>query len=63
MVFVVLFARRKSRKGVIVDLVICCALCQEKKLEWGTGLAQKREAEIKQRELEIEKEKPFARSR
>ena len=36
---------------------------QETKLEWGTGLAQKREAEMKQREIELEKEKPFARNR
>ncbi|XP_057871520.1 uncharacterized protein LOC131077931 isoform X2 [Cryptomeria japonica] len=32
-------------------------------LEWGKGLAQKREAEAKQAELELEKNKPFARSR
>lgn len=36
---------------------------EEKKLEWGKGLAQKREAEAKLAELEIEKDKPFARSR
>lgn len=37
--------------------------CQEKKLEWGKGLAQKREAESRLQELELEKEKPFARTR
>ncbi|CAL8177989.1 unnamed protein product [Prunus armeniaca] len=36
---------------------------KEIKLEWGKGLAQKREAETKLEELEIEKEKPFARTR
>lgn len=36
---------------------------KEKKLEWGKGLAQKREIEAKQQELELEKEKPFARTR
>ncbi|XP_057968014.1 uncharacterized protein LOC131157697 [Malania oleifera] len=36
---------------------------KEKKLEWGKGLAQKREAEVRQLELEVEKNKPFARSR
>lgn len=38
-------------------------LLQEIKLEWGKGLAQKREAEAKLQELEAEKDKPFARSR
>lgn len=33
------------------------------KLEWGKGLAQKREAEARMQELETEKDKPFARSR
>ncbi|XP_015896766.3 uncharacterized protein LOC107430445 [Ziziphus jujuba] len=36
---------------------------KEKKLEWGKGLAQKREAEARMQELELEKDKPFARSR
>ncbi|KAK0595308.1 hypothetical protein LWI29_005459 [Acer saccharum] len=36
---------------------------KEIKLEWGKGLAQKREAEARLQELEIEKEKPFARTR
>ncbi|XP_068668057.1 uncharacterized protein [Aristolochia californica] len=36
---------------------------KEKKLEWGEGLAQKREAEAKKLELEEEKERPFARTR
>ncbi|CAM8995761.1 unnamed protein product [Rhodiola kirilowii] len=36
---------------------------KEKKLEWGKGLAQKREAEQRLQELELEKEKPFARTR
>jgi len=36
---------------------------QEIKIEWGKGLAQKREAEAKLKELEVEKEKPFARTR
>ncbi|KAL8137523.1 hypothetical protein V2J09_003524 [Rumex salicifolius] len=36
---------------------------EEKKLEWGKGLAQKREAEAKLLDMEIEKDKPFARSR
>ncbi|CAM6046015.1 unnamed protein product [Sphagnum compactum] len=35
----------------------------EKPLEWGKGLAQKREAELKQAEFEEEKNKPFARTR
>ncbi|XP_074264714.1 uncharacterized protein LOC141587172 [Silene latifolia] len=35
----------------------------DKKLEWGKGLAQKREAEAGLHELELEKAKPFARSR
>ncbi|CAN6223650.1 unnamed protein product [Urochloa humidicola] len=32
-------------------------------IEWGTGLAQKREAEARLKELEAEKSKPFARTR
>ncbi|XP_022865942.1 BUD13 homolog [Olea europaea var. sylvestris] len=36
---------------------------KEIKLEWGKGLAQKREAEARMQELEVEKDKPFARSR
>ncbi|KAM1064787.1 hypothetical protein ACFX15_019865 [Malus domestica] len=36
---------------------------KEIKLEWGKGLAQKREAETKLEELELEKDKPFARTR
>ncbi|XP_010538350.1 PREDICTED: BUD13 homolog [Tarenaya hassleriana] len=36
---------------------------KEIKVEWGKGLAQKREAEAKLRELEIEKNTPFARTR
>ncbi|KMS98030.1 hypothetical protein BVRB_4g096560 [Beta vulgaris subsp. vulgaris] len=36
---------------------------EEKKLEWSKGLAQKREAEARILELELEKDKPFARSR
>lgn len=36
---------------------------QEIKLEWGKGLAQKREAEARLQELEEEKDKPFARTR
>ncbi|KAL5551228.1 hypothetical protein UlMin_001404 [Ulmus minor] len=36
---------------------------KEIKLEWGKGLAQKREVEARQEELEAEKDKPFARSR
>ncbi|KAJ4836393.1 hypothetical protein Tsubulata_021514 [Turnera subulata] len=36
---------------------------KEIKLEWGQGLAQKREAEARLQELEVEKEKPFARTR
>ncbi|KAI4352821.1 hypothetical protein L6164_007037 [Bauhinia variegata] len=36
---------------------------KEKVLEWGKGLAQKREAEASLKELELEKEKPFARTR
>lgn len=38
-------------------------LYQEIKLEWGKGLAQKREMEARLQELESEKDKPFARSR
>ncbi|KAL0406727.1 UNVERIFIED_CONTAM: hypothetical protein Slati_3986600 [Sesamum latifolium] len=36
---------------------------KEIKLEWGKGLAQKREAEARVQEIEKEKDKPFARSR
>ncbi|XP_071692625.1 uncharacterized protein [Rutidosis leptorrhynchoides] len=36
---------------------------KEVKLEWGKGLAQKREAEERLQELELEKAKPFARTR
>ncbi|CAA2997586.1 Hypothetical predicted protein [Olea europaea subsp. europaea] len=36
---------------------------KEIKLEWGKGLAQKREAEARLQELEAEKDKPFARNR
>ncbi|KAJ8528254.1 hypothetical protein K7X08_021946 [Anisodus acutangulus] len=36
---------------------------KEIKLEWGRGLAQKRELEARLQELESEKDKPFARSR
>ncbi|KAJ8564715.1 hypothetical protein K7X08_001175 [Anisodus acutangulus] len=36
---------------------------KEIKLEWGKGLAQKRELEVRLQELESEKDKPFARSR
>lgn len=36
---------------------------QEIKLEWGKGLAPKREAEAERMELELEKDRPFARSR
>ncbi|KAG5248953.1 serine carboxypeptidase [Salix suchowensis] len=36
---------------------------KEKKLEWGKGLAQKREAETRLEDLELEKDKPFARTR
>ncbi|XP_073052269.1 uncharacterized protein [Primulina eburnea] len=36
---------------------------KEIKLEWGKGLAQKREAEAKLEEFKSEKDKPFARSR
>ncbi|KAK1375999.1 hypothetical protein POM88_032192 [Heracleum sosnowskyi] len=32
-------------------------------LEWGKGLAQKREAKARKQELVLEKSKPFARSR
>ncbi|KAE8678151.1 putative ubiquitin-conjugating enzyme E2 [Hibiscus syriacus] len=36
---------------------------KEKELEWGKGLAQKGEAEARLQELELEKNKPFARTR
>ncbi|XP_059282089.1 uncharacterized protein LOC132035929 isoform X2 [Lycium ferocissimum] len=36
---------------------------KEIKIEWGKGLAQKREMEVRLQELESEKDKPFARSR
>ncbi|OVA11284.1 Bud13 [Macleaya cordata] len=36
---------------------------KEKKLVWGKGLVQKREAEAREHELEVEKDKPFARTR
>ncbi|KAE8645975.1 hypothetical protein Csa_023811, partial [Cucumis sativus] len=38
-------------------------LLQEIKLEWGMGLAKNREVEAKLMELELEKDRPFARSR
>ena len=47
-------------------IVVACdagLLSQEIKLEWGKGLAQKREAEAELMELELEKDRPFARSR
>ncbi|KAK9268733.1 hypothetical protein L1049_000494 [Liquidambar formosana] len=43
-------------------IVIYYVFGQEKKLEWGKGLAQKWEAEARQQELELEKDKPFART-
>ena len=36
---------------------------QEIKLEWGMGLAKNREVEAELMELELEKDRPFARSR
>ncbi|KAI9116020.1 hypothetical protein K1719_012950 [Acacia pycnantha] len=36
---------------------------KEKEIEWGKGLAQKREAEARLKELELEKDRPFARTR
>ncbi|KAL8498755.1 hypothetical protein ACS0TY_021907 [Phlomoides rotata] len=36
---------------------------KEKKLEWGKGLAQKRNFEARMQEMEAEKDRPFARSR
>ncbi|KAF5458113.1 hypothetical protein F2P56_022171 [Juglans regia] len=48
----------KSRQKVNVE-----EKPKEKKLEWGKDLAHKREAEAKLQELELEKEKPFARTR
>ncbi|GLT81203.1 hypothetical protein SLA2020_526010 [Shorea laevis] len=36
---------------------------KEKELEWGKGLAQKREADARLQELELEKDKPFSRTR
>ncbi|KAK9266895.1 hypothetical protein L1049_027154 [Liquidambar formosana] len=38
-------------------------LVRRRKLEWGKGLAQKRDAETRQRELEFEKNRPFAWTR
>lgn len=47
-----------------LSLNIGCLLdCQEKEIEWGKGLAQKREAEARMKELELEKDKPFAQTR
>ncbi|XP_059441159.1 uncharacterized protein LOC132173633 [Corylus avellana] len=48
----------KSRQKVKVE-----EKPKEVKLEWGKGLAQKREAEGRLQELELEKDKPFARTR
>ncbi|KAK7838829.1 bud13 like protein [Quercus suber] len=48
----------KQRKKVKVE-----EKPKEIKLEWGKGLAQKREAEARLQELESEKDKPFARTR
>ena len=36
---------------------------QEIKLEWGMGLAKNREVKAELMELELEKDRPFARSR
>lgn len=36
---------------------------EEKEIEWGKGLVQKRKAESTLRELDLEREKPFARTR
>lgn len=44
-------------------LLTFCLDFQEVKLEWGKGLAQKRQAAARALELEIEQDKPFARSR
>lgn len=41
----------------------CCTYWQDIHIEWGKGLVQKREAEARLKEIEAEKEKPFARTR
>ncbi|QCD98729.1 pre-mRNA-splicing factor CWC26 [Vigna unguiculata] len=53
--------RDKIRGQNFSQLYLCDF--QEIEIEWGKGLAQKREAEARLKELELEKEKPFARTR
>lgn len=48
---------------IFCEFLLFLSLYQEIKLEWGKGLAQKREMEVRLQELENEKDKPFARSR
>jgi hypothetical protein len=50
--------------GYMSLLAYRCSICwQEIHIEWGKGLVQKREAEARLKELEVEKSKPFARTR
>ncbi|PIA39588.1 hypothetical protein AQUCO_02600202v1 [Aquilegia coerulea] len=59
--------RDKTGKRITKDEMLKSKKGEEKpkeiKLEWGKGLAQKKEAEAKEHELELEKERPFARTR
>ncbi|GAB2213479.1 hypothetical protein Drorol1_Dr00021525 [Drosera rotundifolia] len=61
------FRDKKKGDRISKDLFMKSEKKEEKpkdiKVEWGKGLAQKREAEDKLIELELEKERPFARSR
>ncbi|KAG6515544.1 hypothetical protein ZIOFF_025969 [Zingiber officinale] len=52
-----------SDLGLVAVPGFVIALLVEKKLEWGKGLAQKRQAEANIRDLEIEKDKLFARTK
>ncbi|KAI6705007.1 hypothetical protein NL676_007969 [Syzygium grande] len=58
-----LTGRRLSKEEVLKSQQKVEEKPKEKKLEWGKGLAQKREAEERLQELESEKDKPFARTR
>lgn len=58
-----LTGRRLSKEEVLKSQQKVEEKPKEKKLEWGKGLAQKREVEERLHELESEKDKPFARTR
>ncbi|KAA8525933.1 hypothetical protein F0562_007967 [Nyssa sinensis] len=61
------FRDKKTGERISKDQLLKSTKKEEKpkeiKVEWGKGLAQKREAEARLQELELEKDKPFARTR